>query len=101
MRMTVQSPRPFDIIKERLYGSIGSPSKARWSGIIDTLLNAANVDQKTFVDTATSALGPHEFMMFDEFDDGAWVPLFGAGKRSQVKANNCWQSIDCYHYAEA
>ena len=26
-----------------------------------------------------AALGPNEFMIFDEFDHGAWVPLFGAG----------------------
>ena len=78
-RITIHSTRKFEDVNARLYGSIGEPSHVAWPVIAKSIKNYSEKSRAEFVTTVNFALGPHGFMIFQEFNQGLWTPLFGVG----------------------
>lgn len=84
-RITIKSPRKFDDVNARLYGSIGEPAHVAWPVIAISIEGYSEKNQAEFITTINFALGPHGFMIFQEFNHGAWIPLFGVGNGLKCK----------------
>lgn len=85
-RITVQTDTSFETVLERLNNSIQNPSSPSWADVASKIKPSDPAfDAATFTTLIQSALGPHDFMKFAEFDHGAWVPLFGVGDGRRAK----------------
>jgi len=79
-RITFHSTKPFDSIMAKLYASIGSPEKIHaWLEIAKGITSYSAESRDKFVAATEKTVGPHGFMIFQEFNHGAWVPLFSVG----------------------
>jgi len=79
-RITIQSPNAFNEVINKLYSSIGGPNQVdEWKKAAKTKTSYSEVSRKQFEDQINAVVGPHGFMIFQEFNHGAWVPLFGVG----------------------
>jgi hypothetical protein len=109
-RVTFHSTQPFDVIMQKLYASIGGPEKIpAWLGIARSISGYSAEDREKFIQGAEKQIGPHGFMIFQvpplpfrpmipaqirkwipfngkqEFNHGAWVPLFDVGDGMKSK----------------
>ena len=84
-RITLKSSKKFDDVNARLYGSIGEPSHVAWPVIAKSIKGYSEKNRAEFITTINFALGPHGFMIFQEFNHGAWMPLFGVGNGLKCK----------------
>ncbi len=84
-RITIQSSSKFDDMSARLYSSIGEPSHVAWPVIAKSIKRYSDKDKAEFTTTVDLALGPHGFMIFQKFNHGAWIPLFGIGSGRKSK----------------
>ncbi|PPJ53225.1 hypothetical protein CBER1_11871 [Cercospora berteroae] len=79
-RITRTYDKPFDKVVERLHSSIKNPNGAGL-GILDQLSS-----KEAFEEVTNAALGPHEFMQFQQFNHGDWMSLYGVnGGRKVVR----------------
>ena len=77
-RITHTYDKPFDKVVERLHSSIKKPSGAGL-GILDHLSS-----KEAFEEVTNAALGPHEFMQFQQFNHGDWMSLYGVNGGRKV-----------------
>ncbi|KAM3415645.1 hypothetical protein BST61_g9165 [Cercospora zeina] len=77
-RITRTYDKPFDKVVERLQSSIKKPSGAGL-GILDQLSS-----KEAFEEVTNAALGPHEFMQFQQFNHGDWMSLYGVNRGRKV-----------------
>lgn len=77
-RITRTYDKPFDKVVERLHSSIKKPSGAGL-GILDQLSS-----KEAFEEVTNAALGPHEFMQFQQFNHGDWMSLYGVNRGRKV-----------------
>ncbi|KAH7309306.1 hypothetical protein BKA65DRAFT_384194, partial [Rhexocercosporidium sp. MPI-PUGE-AT-0058] len=79
------SPKPYEDVLTTLYTSIGSPDAAsEWPKMLTAISHASDA-RAEFTNTIKSLVGPHGFMIFHEFNHGAWLPLFGTGEGLKSK----------------
>ncbi|KAL2066047.1 hypothetical protein VTL71DRAFT_2118 [Oculimacula yallundae] len=84
-RITLTSPKPYDDVLKSLYSSIGPPeSVSEWPKMLKAISQSSDAREK-FTNTVNSLIGPHGFMIFQEFNHGAWIPMFGAGSGLKSK----------------
>ncbi|KAK2623522.1 hypothetical protein QTJ16_007076 [Diplocarpon rosae] len=85
-RSRCSSEKPFDEVMASLYASIGSPDKAsEWLNMAKDILSGQPHPQERFKSAVEAAIGPHGFMIFQEFDHGIWISLFGVGSGLKAK----------------
>lgn len=85
-RITFSTPSPFEEVIERLNTSIHNPSSPSWSEVASAIKpSSPSFNAAAFTTLIQSALGRHDFMKFNEFDHGSWVPLFGVGDGRRAK----------------
>ncbi|PVH73450.1 TT1751-like protein [Cadophora sp. DSE1049] len=78
-RITLTSSKPYDDVLNTLYTSIGSPDAvSEWPKMMREISQSAD-PREQFTNTVNKTIGPHGFMIFQEFNHGAWIPLFGVG----------------------
>lgn len=77
-RVTRTIDKPFDHVLERLHSSIKQPNNAGL-GILDHLQS-----KEAFEKATNAALGPHDFMQFQQFDHGPWMALYGVNGGRKV-----------------
>ncbi|CZT42114.1 uncharacterized protein RSE6_01959 [Rhynchosporium secalis] len=81
-RITLTSLKPHDDVLGSLYSSIGSPESVnKWPKMLTDIKSSSDAEdaREKFTSAAKELLGPHDFMIFQEFNHGAWIPMFGAG----------------------
>jgi len=79
-RITCESNKPFDEVMSKLYASIGSPAdRSKWQAIAQGIKSYSEEAREAFISGVNEVIGPHGFMIFQEFNHGAWVPIFGVG----------------------
>ncbi|KUJ16600.1 TT1751-like protein [Mollisia scopiformis] len=85
-RITIQSPNSFNQVLKNLYSSIRDPSRVdEWKKKAKSITSYSDESRKQFEDNVNSAIGPHGFMIFQEFDHGSWIPLFNVGSGLKSK----------------
>ncbi|KAN0096415.1 TT1751-like protein [Hyaloscypha variabilis] len=85
-RITVDSSKPFDEVVSALYLSIGSASDiGKWMDVAKNIKLYSDEARDEFTSSTKKAIGPHGFMIFQEFNHGAWIPLFGVGGGLKMK----------------
>ncbi|KAK0112663.1 hypothetical protein ONS95_014402 [Cadophora gregata] len=84
-RITLKSSKPYDDVLTALHNSIGSPDAVKeWPKMMKAISESSE-PREQFTDTVKNSVGPHDFMIFQEFNHGAWVPLFGVGSGLKSK----------------
>ncbi|KAG4430745.1 hypothetical protein IFR05_013766 [Cadophora sp. M221] len=84
-RLTLGSPKPYDGVLTSLYSSIGSPDTVgEWPKMLKEISKSVDAREE-FTNAVNSLIGPHGFMIFQEFNHGAWIPLFGTGEGLKSK----------------
>lgn len=79
-RITRTYAKPFDKVLERLHSSIKKPSVgAGGLSILDDLSS-----KEAFESVTNTALGPHGFMQFQQFNHGDWMSLYGVHRNRKV-----------------
>ncbi|KAG0645835.1 hypothetical protein D0Z07_7948 [Hyphodiscus hymeniophilus] len=64
----------------KLYASIGGVEGIPdWSQAAKSIEDYSAASKEKFVRGIEKQVGPHGFMIFQEFNHGAWIPLFGVG----------------------
>jgi uncharacterized protein (DUF302 family) len=102
-RITAKSSKSFDEVLSALYSSIGSPADAgKWMAVAKNITSYSEGAREEFISATQKTVGPHGFMIFQvrthlagtehslskifqEFNHGAWIPLFGIGGGLKVK----------------
>lgn len=77
-RITRTYDKSFDKVVERLHSSIKKPG-GTGLGILDQLSS-----KEAFEKVTNAALGPHEFMQFQQFNHGDWMSLYGVNGGRKV-----------------
>ncbi|KAF8850205.1 hypothetical protein BDZ45DRAFT_809326 [Acephala macrosclerotiorum] len=86
-RLTFQSSKSFEEVMDKLYSSIGGPERiGGWKKPVYGV-TAENFEEarKKFEERIRGVLGLHEFMIFEVFDHGSWIPLYGVGSGLKSK----------------
>lgn len=77
-RITRFIPKPFNQVIEKLHSSIKQPNNAGLE-IVKHLESKENFEK-----SVNASLGPHDFMLFQQFDHGQWMKLYGVNGGRQV-----------------
>jgi uncharacterized protein (DUF302 family) len=71
-RITRIIPKPFNEVLSKLHSSIKQPTPSPGFSITNHLDS-----KESFEEATNSALGPHGFMQFEQWNHGAWMHLYG------------------------
>ncbi|KIW21462.1 hypothetical protein PV08_02042 [Exophiala spinifera] len=83
-RLTYRSTIPFEAAESRLRSSI--QKDPRWSQFQDKP-GSRPADRESFEAFITAQVGPHGFMYFNEYNHGAWLPLYDPPTIKAADAN--------------
>ncbi|KAH7417803.1 hypothetical protein BKA64DRAFT_652906 [Cadophora sp. MPI-SDFR-AT-0126] len=79
-RVTLTSPKLYSDVLTALYTSIGSPDVVgEWLKSMKGISQSVDAREQ-FDNSVNNMVGPHGFMIMQEFNHGAWLPFFGEGQ---------------------
>jgi hypothetical protein len=78
-RVRVESVRSFERVRDELHALV--PKGMATEAYPDAIKQAGGLDRATFEKVVQSQIGVMGFMLFQEFDYSAWLPLFGVNRK--------------------